>query len=74
MTAIMRLTNLDVVNTEPFLTSLFTFRSEAEPLSEIFNEAGYESSNFIIELGLLFCIIVFFGVLAFIRICLIKTT
>lgn len=70
----MRLTNLDVVETEQFLTSFFTFKSEALPLNDTFEEVGYESSNFIIELGLIFCIIVFFGFVALVRLCLIKMT
>ena len=73
MIAIMRLTNLDVVDTEDFLTKFFTFKSEALPRNMIFKEAGYETSNFIIELGLIFIIIVVFILLATMRMCLIMT-
>lgn len=72
MIDIMRLTNLDVIETEDFLTSIFTFKSEAEPLNATFESAGYQSSNFIIELGLIFIIIVAFSFFLAVRFCLIK--
>ena len=56
--AIMKLTNLDVIDTEPFLTGIFTFKAQADPRNEVFADAGYETSNFIIELGPLFIIII----------------
>lgn len=34
MIAIMKLTNLDVIDTEAFLNSIFTFKSEAAPMSD----------------------------------------
>ena len=57
MIAIMKLTNLDIIDTENFLNSVFTFKVEAPSINAIFSEAGYESSNFIIELGPIFIII-----------------
>ena len=58
MIAIMKLTNLDVIETESFLNGIFTFKSEFEPRNENFEDSGYESSNFIIELGPIFIILV----------------
>ena len=58
MIAIMKLTNLDVIPTEDFLNKIFTFEVEAPAFNENFEDAGYESSNFIIELGPLGIIIV----------------
>ena len=57
MIAIMKLTNLDVIDTETILNAIWTFKIEAAPISAVFEEAGYQSSNFIIELGPLFFII-----------------
>jgi len=57
MIAIMKLTNLDIIDIEAFLNSIFTFSAESGPLNPVFEEAGYDSSNFIIELGPLFLII-----------------
>ena len=58
MIAIMKLTNLDVIETESFLDGIFTFKSEFEARNENFEDSGYESSNFIIELGPIFIILV----------------
>ena len=52
----MKLTNLDVINTENLLNSVFEFEHEAPPYNKSFEEAGYESTNFIIELGTIFII------------------
>ena len=57
MIAIMKLTNLDVINTQTYIEAIFTFKVETEPFDGKFEEAGYESSNFILELGTLFFII-----------------
>ena len=57
MIAIMKLTNLDIIDTEAILTTMWGFKIETDPISPIFEEAGYESSNFIIELGPIFLII-----------------
>ena len=59
MIAIMKLTNLDIIDTESILTAMWNFKVETDSISPIFEEAGYESSNFIIELGPLFLIICF---------------
>ena len=64
MVAIMKLTNLDIIKTEDFLSGVFQFKVEAPPFNTAFEEAGYDTSNFIIELGPIFIIgcsaIVFF--------------
>lgn len=57
MIQVMKLTNLDVIETEDFLENLFTFKAPSGALNPVFEEAGYESSNFIIELGPLFILI-----------------
>ena len=67
MIAIMKLTNLDVIDTGPLIESIFTFKSEYPPLNEIFAEAGYETSNYIIELNALFVIIVISTIIYLIR-------
>ena len=72
MIAIMKLTNLDVLDSGPLLESIFTFKSETPPLNAIFEEAGYETSNFILELGPLFVIIVVSTILYLVRRCLVK--
>ena len=67
MIAIMKLTNLDVIPTEDLLNEIFTFEVEAPAFNENFEAAGYESSNFIIELGPLGFIIVLSTVLFIIK-------
>ena len=61
MITIMHITNLDVVNeyVGEDLFELMNF-SETDPFNENFDAAGYQSSNFIIELGPLFFIVVFY--------------
>ena len=72
MIAIMKLTNLDIVETEDILNQIFTFHVETKPISAVFKEAGYESSNFIIELGPLFLIICISSIIYLLRMILLK--
>lgn len=53
----MKLTNLDIIRTENLLNSIFDFENETPPYNKAFEEAGYESTNFIIELGPIFIIV-----------------
>ena len=57
--SIMKMTNLDLINVEPVLYQMFKFR-ETEPVNVTFELAGYDSSNFFIEMGPLFFITTFF--------------
>ena len=57
MIAIMKLTNLDIFPTESFLQDVFSFKAETSSLNAVFEQAGYESSNFVMELGALTIII-----------------
>lgn len=57
--SIMKLTNLDLVDVEFILEGVFHFR-ETLPVNETFEQAGYDSSNFFIEMGpLLFLILIY---------------
>lgn len=47
---IMKLTNLDIFRTEDIIGAIFGF-ADTEPLNKQFYLAGFESSNFFIELG-----------------------
>ena len=58
MLDIMKITNLDVIDCEEAVKAIFSFRAEPGPLNENFEEAGYDTSNFLLGLGLLFFIIV----------------
>ena len=58
---IMRLTNLALVDTDSSINMLFNFdESISEPLNERFEEAGYDSTNFFILLGLVLYLILAF--------------
>ena len=57
--AILGFTNLDLIETEWLTSFIFNFE-ESEPFNDRFSEAGYQTSNFIIELGLIFFIAVAF--------------
>lgn len=58
MLDIMHLTNLDIINPEDFIKSMFSFKAEPDPINENFEEAGYDTSNFILGLGLLFFVLI----------------
>lgn len=70
--SLMKLTNLDIISTEVAINWIFDF-PHTDPLNERFNRAGYESSNFFIELGPFFFIIsVFFLIILPLRFLMIK--
>lgn len=54
---IMHLANLDLVDMEEYIAAFFNFKLESPPFNQIFEEAGFESSTFVIELGLIFFLI-----------------
>ena len=58
MISIMKLTNLDIIPVEDLIQSFFNFQVDTSPLSDVFEEAGYESSNFLMELGALLVIMI----------------
>ena len=70
----MKLTNLDVIDTENFLNSIFTFKAETLPRNQLFEDAGYQSSNFIIELGPIFIIAIAATLFYICRVSLIRST
>ena len=41
MIAIMKLTNLDIIDTEMLLNLIWTFNVESGPFSSVFEDAGY---------------------------------
>ena len=51
------MSNLDILNTEKYHREIFGF-TDAEPYNAIFLQAGYETSNFIIESGTLLFVII----------------
>ena len=53
----MQFTNLDVINTKSLLDKIMLL-NELPPFNLVFEEVGYETTNFIIELGPLFFIII----------------
>jgi len=55
----MKMTNLDLIETEGAFKKMFDFR-ETEPFNDRLLDAGYESSNFFIECGALFFIVLGF--------------
>ena len=56
---IMSLANLDLIEVDGYISAVFDFQLESQPFNAIFEEAGFQSSTFTIELGLIFFIIVF---------------
>ena len=57
----MKLTNLALVDTDSSINMLFNLdESISEPLNDRFEEAGYDSTNFFILLGLVFYLLMFF--------------
>ena len=53
----MQIVNLDIVDTRDLLDSFLTLK-DLSPFCMLFEEAGYDTSNFIIELGSVFFIII----------------
>ena len=66
MFMIMKLTNLDIFGTESLIVSIFGFK-DTEPFNKQFYLAGFESSNFFIELGP-----IMFLIFGFVVMCLLK--
>ena len=64
---IMSLANLDIIDVDDYIVALFDFQLDSPPFNEIFEEAGFESSTFTIELGLIFFVIVFSIVSALVK-------
>ena len=54
---VLRLVNFDLFRTENLYVDIF---EEAEPLNQTFEDCGFDTSNFIVGLGPLFFVIVFF--------------
>jgi len=59
MFSMLRLGNLDIYNTADAYQAIFNFKV-LEPFNALFSLAGYDSTNFIIESGMLL-----FGIVAF---------
>lgn len=58
---IMKLTNLALVDTDSSINMIFNFDENiSEPLNDRFEEAGYDSTNFFILLGLVLFLIMGF--------------
>ena len=52
---ILQMVSFDIIRTSSLLTKVFKFDNElTPPLNFIFEQAGYESSNFILGMGPLF--------------------
>lgn len=59
MITLLKLSNLDILRTEEIHRSLFGFTDKV-PFNAVYEQAGYETTNFLIESGtLLFVIIAF---------------
>ena len=56
MFQLMGYANFDIFRTQDILQAMFNFK-ETEPFNVVFEQAGYESATFIIELGLMFFVI-----------------
>lgn len=56
---IMSLANLDLFEVDGYIIDMFKFKLKTKPFNEIFEAAGFESSTFTIELGMIFFIILF---------------
>jgi len=70
----MKLTNLDVIETNALLEKFMVLK-ELPPFNFLFGEVGYETTNFILELGPLFFLIIgcfFFFLAKVLLVCLIK--
>eukprot|EP00353_Schmidingerella_taraikaensis_P004715 CAMPEP_0185575188 /NCGR_PEP_ID=MMETSP0434-20130131/6452_1 /TAXON_ID=626734 ORGANISM="Favella taraikaensis, Strain Fe Narragansett Bay" /NCGR_SAMPLE_ID=MMETSP0434 /ASSEMBLY_ACC=CAM_ASM_000379 /LENGTH=103 /DNA_ID=CAMNT_0028191995 /DNA_START=73 /DNA_END=380 /DNA_ORIENTATION=- len=66
----MQYTNLDVIETDFIIEAIFNGFEESPPLSDRFEEVGYESSNFFLLIGALLLLTIAFMVCAPIRKCL----
>ena len=55
----LHLSNFDLIDMDPIYNKLFRF-SETKAFNQIFEEAGYESSNFILLIGPLFLIVILY--------------
>ena len=60
LTTIMGYVNLDIFDTETYINFVFDF-PESAPFSIIFEKAGYQSTTYIIELGVVLFVIVGFA-------------
>ena len=75
MTKIMKLTSMDVVDTDEYFTKLFGFREtiafqskmkDGEEMS-LYANAGYDSAIFFMLLGPILVMIVLYGVLVIVK-------
>ena len=64
---IMKYTNLDIIEVDDYLTAIFGDFIPTEPYSEEFEELGYETSNFFLEMGPLMFLIMLFLLYAPVR-------
>ena len=60
MITLLKLSNLDIMRTEDIHRSLFGF-SDQVPFNAVYEQAGYETTNFLIESGTLLFVIVAFA-------------
>ena len=56
---IMALSNLDLFEVDGYITAMFNFGVQTKAFNEIFEAAGFETSTFTIELGMIFFIVLF---------------
>ena len=71
MTMILNLAAFDFFQTDKILNGIFYFK-ETPSFSQIFDDAGYSGSNFIIGIGLMFIMIVFYGFFLAIRVIVLR--
>ena len=62
----LKLVNLDVLQTEPSYRYIFGF-TDTEPFNQLFDSAGFDSSNFVIGIGPIFAVGVIFPILRFLK-------
>ena len=56
---IMALSNLDLFEVDGYITAMFNFGVQTKAFNEKFDAAGFETSTFTIELGMIFFIVLF---------------
>ena len=57
LSEILSLANLDLIEVDDYIVAIFDFQLESPPFNDIFEDAGIQSSTFLVELGMLFFVI-----------------
>ena len=57
LSEILSLANLDLIEVDDYISAIFDFQLESKPFNENFEDAGIQSTTFLVELGMLFFVI-----------------